>query len=145
MKDTYKYDNLLHQDMCQNTSKNKFSKDLEFVQNRLFDPDGKLYAMNNIIMIDDSPEKFHQFQNHVVICRTFSYTDKQAETLCQEQMRFVTKLVGKISARSDSKVSALDCLDKTLEGFPNNKYVCGCEKSQTDSPSSKSHGITNTK
>ena len=93
MNEIYKGVNLLHQDMCKKASGKKFTKDLDLVQKKVFNPQGKNYAMKDIIMIDDSPEKFNSFSNHVIICISFSYKDKQATTVCHEQLWFITKLV----------------------------------------------------
>ena len=66
LKQIYDVDgeNLLHQSHCQKISDTKFKKDVKVVQANIRDKNHNEYPLNEILTINDSPEKFDQSLNN---------------------------------------------------------------------------------
>ena len=91
MKQIYDVDGeiLLHQSHCQKISDTKFKKDVKVVQDNIRDENDNEFPLNEILMIDDSPEKFDQSLNNLIVFKTLTYDDKDSELLNFQQYKFL--------------------------------------------------------
>ena len=82
-------DMLLHQTQCEKISNKRFKKDLQKVWALTQDANGNNYKMHDILMIDDSPDKFDRFKDHVIIFQTLIHDEKESQLLCDKQYSFL--------------------------------------------------------
>ena len=95
--------NLLHQSNCRKLTKTKFIKDVNVVCENMQDANDNKYDLNDILMIDDSPEKFDTLHNHVIVFKTLTFNQKDTELLCIEQHQFMKCLINNINQRNNKE------------------------------------------
>ena len=133
---------LLHQTQCEKISNKRFKKDLQKVWALTQDANGNNYKMHDILMIDDSPDKFDRFKDHVIIFQTLIHDEKESQLLCDKQYSFLKCLIKNMASRKNEE-SAVHCLETTFAECSNNPYVNRCDSSiQGAEVASKSHGIS---
>ena len=148
-EDSYAVDDLVndevcifHQQNCKKMSNKEFKKDLNKVWAISQDKGGNNYKLEDILMIDDSPDKFDKLQNHIIIFQTLKHDEKESEFVCIQQYDFLKCLIKKMQSRKNEE-SALQCLESTFIECVDNPYVKRCDSShQCAEVPSKSHGIS---
>ena len=102
------------------------------------------YLINNIIMVDDSVEKFRNSSGHERIMIFKSMTCDNYKDLClrcEKQQEFMTLLNHHMSMIEKSD-NAVDCLAQTFRLWKDDEFVHKCEYIGDTIIESKSSGVS---